>query len=270
MSSSPGPAGSGASRPAGDGEPGGPALTWESRWFFSGQPPESVVRALFPAGEAGDAALAAGDWSAPRTDRYLVFSPEMGIKLRDEPGRPVLLEMKGRLAPPEETRFGSAGVGMTDRWAKWSLPADGVPGGLEAAVRRGERVRFVTKTRLLSVLSLDPDGQVRPATRERRVARGVQLELSRVRVDRPPPEVTGAGSPGEPAGQRTGAPPSPRDPRAPYQAWSLSFEAFPLTPELPDRVRAAVIPWLERAARAGALLDRDRSAAYPAWLLARG
>lgn len=242
-----------------DGAAGGPALTWEARWFFPGDPPAAVVRALFPdAGEKGNrdrdvdegAATGFGEagdgWSVPRTDRYLVFSAEMGIKLRDEPDRPALLEFKGRLAPAEETRFGSAGVGLADRWAKWSLPAAGVPAELRAAVHHGTRVCFVTKTRLLTLLELGGQGEPRTVAPGVRVDRGVQLELSRIRVDRNGPP--GSGSPLA-------------------RAWSLSFEAFPLTPELPGRVRPAVTPWLERAGAAGVTLDRDHSAAYPGWLL---
>lgn len=211
-----------------------PALTWETRWFFPGTPPDGMARALFGAG----AGPGAPDWSTPRTDRYLVFSAQMGIKLRDEPGSPVLLEFKGRLATPAPIRFGDGVAGLGDSWAKWSLPSDGVPDELLAAVRSGRRVVPVTKTRLLTVLELLDGGQDRPVPPETRVERGVQLELSRVQV-------------GE------------------TRAWSVGVEAFPMDAELADRVRPSVTPWLQAAARAGAPLDRAHAAAYPAWLLAQ-
>lgn len=272
MSSSDDPR-TGADAAAGGGREGdasapGPFRSFEARWFFTGAPPEAVVRALFgdgaPAapGDGGHPPPGTPGWSRPRTDRYLVFSPEMGVKLRDEPGRPVLLEFKGRLAPPVETRFGAAGVGLSDTWAKWSLPAAGVPEGLQSAVRTGQQVLSVTKTRLLTVLALEDDGAITPLDpgSDVRVARGVQLELSRVATG-PADESSG------PAGTDAARPPG--SPGLPDGAWSVSFEAFPLEPGLVERVMPVVTEWLTRGARAGLRLELDDSAAYPAWLLGR-
>lgn len=240
-------------------DPPGPATSWEARWFFPGVPPEAVVHALFPGPRS---------WSPPRTDRYLVFSAELGIKLRAETDRPALLEFKGRLTPPESTRFGRAGTGRADRWAKWSLDAAGVPTPLVEAVREGNRVLSVTKTRLLSLLELPDTGEARPVADGRPVARGVQLELSRIRVTRADPH----GSPvldGDADRDWTGSAHGDPDVPEPLEAWSVSFEAFPVSPELEVRVHPVVTAWLEAAAGAGPALEEDRSLAYPAWLLAR-
>lgn len=212
------------------------ATSYEVRWFMEGELPDAVVRLM---GARGDA------WPPGRTDRYLSFAADMGIKLRAEPHRPALLEFKGRqrLDGPVSLAPGVAGVSST--WTKWSYGAELVPAALLQTYAPNGPTIPVEKTRLLRRFSLDPGAPAREVALPERLTRGVQLELTRVRV----PQAPGASDM--------------------VSAWTVGLEAFPVSPGLEAAAQGALADPLEALANAGAALDLGHSASYPEWLLAR-
>lgn len=216
------------------------ATSYEARWFFEGDVPDEVVRAFL-----GRAAHEA-EWPGARTDRYLPFAADMGIKLRMEADQPALLEFKGRQRSDGPVALASGVVGRTSAWTKWSYRANDVPLPLRQAFAEAGPAVPVVKRRLLRLFRLDAPGAAREVSPGERLRIGVQLELTRLRV--PMVEATGG------TGLRDG------------RAWTLGFEGFPLGPGLEDAVRAALAAPLEVLDAAGARLDERHSASYPEWL----
>ena len=224
------------SRPTPDDPRTAEVLTsYEGRWFFSGDVPAAVERA-FRAGSTTERG-----WPPPRTDRYLPFAADMGIKVRAEPGRPPRLELKGRSEWLGPVTLGSGVVTVASTWIKWSYALSDAPAILQAALQDEGATIPVEKTRILRRFRLDPEEPAREVSQPVRLSRGVQLELTRLRLP--------------------GSDPSPET------AWTLSFEAFPLGPGLEDAVHVALAEPLAALAATGLTLHESRSASYPAWLL---
>ncbi len=218
--------------------------SYEVRWFFSGSPPAGLVETFRSSGPwEADTGVSPADWSAPRTDRYLVFVGDMGIKTRQDPGAAPRLEFKGRLTDRGLEELAPGVVGRAEEWVKWSYTPGKVPEALLQAVAQGAASVPVTKERLLRVLRLEPGQSCREVAPGSAIPRGVQLELARVRP--------GDGNP--------------------VSAWSVALEAFPIHPDLARDVHRAAGPFLALLARAGGVdLGPDATCSYPAWLSGGG
>lgn len=228
--------------PIGDAE--SQVLTsYEGRWFFAGDLPASVEE-VFRAGGGHPEG-----WPAPRTDRYLPFAPDMGIKLRAEPGAPRRLEFKGRLHATGRVALARHVVAVGSTWSKWSYPVAEVPAAFRDAFREGGTSVPVQKSRILRRFRLDPGVAAREVAPEERLVRGVQLELTRLSLSGP----SGETRPGLRAGD--------------HGAWTLGFEGFPLSDGIEAAVHAALASLLAALAAAGARMDEAHSASYPEWLL---
>jgi hypothetical protein len=214
--------------------------SYESRWFFSGSPPAGLVETFRSPGHwETDPGISATDWSAPRTDRYLVFVGDMGIKTRRDPGAAPRLEFKGRLTDRGLEELAPDVVGRAEEWVKWSYTTGDVPEELLQAVVQGAASVPVTKERLLRVVRLDPGHRYREVAPGSAIPRGVQLELARLRTE---------------DGQ-------------PVTAWTVALEAFPVHPDLARDVYRAAGPFLALLARAGGVdLGPEATCSYPAWL----
>ena len=224
-----------------------PALTsYEGRWFFDGDVPAAVERAFRESTREGRDAGHGGGWPPPRTDHYLPFAPDMGMKLRVEPGRPPRLELKGRLRPNAPVDLAPGVVAVVSTWSKWSYPAERVPGSLLEALRPGGPAIPVRKSRLLRWFRLTPGETPREVSPAERLDRGVQLELTRLSVGAPGGEV------------------------ASWEGWTLGFEGFPVSEGLEAAVHAALAAPLAALSAGGAALDEVHSASYPAWLSSLG
>jgi hypothetical protein len=220
------------------------ATSYEARWFFEGEIPGEVVRA-FMGTAAGDA-----EWPRARTDRYLPFAADMGIKLRMEADQPALLEFKGRQRSDGPVLLTKGVVGRTSTWTKWSYPVGLAPLPLRQALTETGPAVSVVKRRLLRLFRLDAHAPAREVAPAERLSVGVQLELTRLRI--PTTEASG------------------RADREERRAWTLGFEGFPVGPGLEDAVGAALAAPLEALHTAGAKLDEGHSVSYPEWLAGLG
>lgn len=207
--------------------------SYEVRWFFAGEVPGPVLE------------LFGGQSPATRTDHYLNFAPDMGVKVRGSSDPSARLELKGRqrLDGPVLLAPGVAGVAAT--WIKWSYTAEGAPGILLKACTGDDASVPVEKRRFLRQFQLSGGASPREVDLDESLDRGVQLELTRLRV-----------------------PPAPGG-TAPVSAWTIGLEAFPVSPGLEAASHRALAGPLEALANAGAVLDVEHSASYPDWLLGR-
>jgi hypothetical protein len=236
------------------------ATSYEVRWFFTGEVPDPVVERFGPEGRGTRSGPAdstpsnqpgpvhAGPdhaWPPPRTDRYLSFAADMGLKLRAEPDRVSLLEIKGRQRLDGAVRLAPGVEGLASTWIKWSYRAEEAPAALLEACRDDESSTPVEKRRLLRRFRLDPGAPPEEVDLDERLTRGVQLELTRLRFPKGPGDSALASG------------------------WTLGLEAFPVSPGLAAAARTALAGPLRALAGSGATLDLTHSASYPDWLLAR-
>jgi hypothetical protein len=171
-----------------------------------------------------------------RRDRYLVVPDQgdVGIKWRE--GR---LEIKGREAPLGRVAFAPGIEGLCERWLKWSYAGAAIEQWLlrlfDGAAADG--VVLVEKRRLQRCIRLEAEGGAVEVGREAVRERGVNVELTQIRV-----------------------------PGAPDAAhWSLAFEAFPGDPRMSERLTAIAAAFLEGCPALP--LAAERSMSYPRWLL---
>ena len=222
--------------------------THETRWFFTGPPPDPVVEWFrdctpWPRAEG----VTRPEWPAEwREDRYLalVGRDDIGIKSRTEPDGEghvgTLVEFKGRTVELGVVELARGAVGVADQWIKWSYGEDEVPGALVGVFDSGPApaVHVVRKKRLLRAVALTP-GKHPVEIPEARLppTRGLDVELTRVRL--------GAS-----------------------EHWTLGLEASPVDPDISRNFVATARPFLEAYPGEPALTEAA-SLSYPAWLLRR-
>jgi hypothetical protein len=219
-----------------------PWSTVEVRWFFEGALEETGrgVEAWFRArAHAGSRQPAPIAWEpAPpawRQDRYLVVPghDDMGIKWRE--GR---LEIKGREAALGPRVFAPGIEGRCERWIKWSYAGDRVAQrflDLFHDDRSVDGAVLIEKRRLQRLFRLDDRGETTEVGGVEPRERGVNVELTRIRV---------------------------RD--RPEAHWSLAFEAFPGDVHTAEMLAPIVARFLEGFPVMPLAADRSRS--YPRWL----
>ncbi len=218
--------------------------SYEVRWFFAGEPPPAVVRAfrsVTPWPARPD--VSGLEWSPSRTDRYLVFAEDLGIKSRRDRDTPPLFELKARTADHGDVVMGPDVQGRAETWVKWSYGIRRVPHELATVLEEGTGSVGVQKERILRLVRLVEGAPPEEVAHDERVPRGIQLELARVSLL-----------------QRSGA-----------SFWTLGVEAFPADAGVAAQVLPVVGSFLVEVAREAALpLPRARSMSYPAWLTRLG
>lgn len=216
-----------------------PFSSREVRWFFNGKTDrhESLKRwfeTTTPVPK--DPGAGPPEWRGRRDDRpdvYLLVpgSDDMGIKWREG-----LLQIKGRVSPPDTRKFCERHAGTVERWVKWSYAS------LPDAYRRlfatgrdaGPATASVRKVRALRKVRLDPlSGKIQEVRAEAFVHRGVVVELTDLEV-----------------GGRSHC--------------SLAFEAFPDDAATAAAFTRAVEAFLETLTEP--VLSAADSRSYPAWL----
>jgi hypothetical protein len=218
-----------------------PWSTLEVRWFLpcapegSGSPLESWFRTR-PRHGGGEPPPLAWEPAPPswRQDRYLMIPghDDMGIKWRER-----RLEIKGREASLGRRAFAPGIEGLCERWIKWSFGGDPIAHRLLELFRGAEGVVLVEKRRLQRCIRVEPAGGVVEVGRDALRQRGVNAELTRIRLP----------------GARIGS------------HWSLAFEAFPADQQMAEPFAQVVAGFLEGCPALP--LSAGRSMSYPRWLL---
>ncbi|HYZ25640.1 MAG TPA: hypothetical protein VE597_01910 [Geminicoccaceae bacterium] len=213
--------------------------TLEVRWFFDGPLEETGpgieewFRTRPRLGGSGTPRPLAWTPAPPawRQDRYLPVPDcdDMGIKWRE--GR---LEIKGRASALGERTFAPGIEGVCERWIKWSYGGDRVAQRCSRLFQDG--VVAVEKRRLQRLFRFDDAGAATEAAPDQSRERGLNVELTRIRLP-------GRGE----------------------AHWSLAFEAFPANAHMAEPFTTAVARFLEGCPALP--LSAARSMSYPRWLL---
>ncbi len=227
-----------------------PFASRECRWFLDEPLADAVEERFRRAGSWPQKAPIPGpEWpDGWRVDHYLLFPGREDLNLKSRGGSPdaatpTRLEFKGRTTDLGAHNFGPRAAGRVEHWVKWSCAGDEIPDSLRPLVDRAgskaasDLVR-VEKQRLLRRLRLDPAGadvEIPLNGSHADLDRGLQIELTRLRVDN------------HPAG------------------WTLAFEAFPLDDALAADFDRSVARFLADFS-SDLPLSPENSCGYPAWL----
>ena len=144
-------------------------MSAEVRWFFLGQPPQTVPDAL---------AMTEEHRQPERTDEYVLFPgcAALGVKLRE---RRFEIKTQARLLGP-----GRLAPGVEEIVATWIKLAFEVPGDaqLARAVRAEAATVAVAKQRWVRVLTPDDASEPIARTSDTTIAQGCAVELCRLRL----------------------------------------------------------------------------------------
>jgi hypothetical protein len=212
----------------------------EVRWFWSGElDKDQRLRTGFessgPVAKRAD--VGSVSWSKPRDDVYLVIpsAVDLGIKWREGE-----LQTKGRRAVLGEMVFKSGIRGVVEQWTKWTHEGPNIDAALKPLFSGSPTTAItVWKRRALRKVRFDPFGPTEEVPESEHIDRGVNCELTELKV--------------------TGVP-----------YYSVAFEAFPDDAEMPEQFTQSVNAFLGGIEPTS--FDRAESKSYPAWLdqLARG